>query len=529
MTATSQKTVNLDAMIPREDFATQIEVSGDTGSIEKIRLSDLDSRVSYLLSALRKPDFQRETNHWSAEQVVSLIESFMDGDLIPSVILWGSSSSYTFVIDGGHRLSALRSWVEDDYGDRTVSRPFFNHHISKIQLAEAEKTRALVDARVGSFSHWEKMSKADLKTLKLDEKSSYRLKRFQTGAIPIQWILGDVDKAESSFYKINQQGTPLDDTEELLIRNRLKPIAIAARAIIRSGAGNKYWSRFSSDIVSAIEVKAGELHHLLFQPEYESPIKTLDLPLGGNAGVRNSLSLLIDLVLISARNQEGVPAKVSDHDDDATGEHTIHVLNSCLSLIQTMTGSQRGSLGLYPAVYFYTAAGKFSPSMFMGMATLIHRKKSNNDKNFFKKFTSVREALEKLLLEKRPLLAILNNQIRSQKRYSTMADLMDFLIDEISEGRIPEDKQFIERVGLKEAVLVPKIEARAGKFSKETKSAALIKAAISGATRCAVCCGYLDIGKSISFDHITPLREGGKNSEDNCQPLHPYCNQAVKN
>jgi hypothetical protein len=28
---------------------------------------------------------------------------------------------YIFVIDGGHRLSALRAWMEDDYGDGTIS------------------------------------------------------------------------------------------------------------------------------------------------------------------------------------------------------------------------------------------------------------------------------------------------------------------------------------------------------------------------------------------------------------------------
>src|SRR4051794_11511525 len=49
---------------------------------------------------LRKPGFQRETNHWTPVQVVSLIQCFVEGDLIPSVILWSSPTS-VFVIDGG--------------------------------------------------------------------------------------------------------------------------------------------------------------------------------------------------------------------------------------------------------------------------------------------------------------------------------------------------------------------------------------------------------------------------------------------
>jgi hypothetical protein len=522
------KTVNLDAMIPREDFAVQADIKGDTGNIDRIRLSDLDQKLSHLLSSLRKPDFQRETNHWQPEQVVSLIESFMDGDLIPSVILWGSESSYTFVIDGGHRLSALRAWVEDDYGDKTLSRHFFDHKITKAQIKAAERTRKIVDDRVGSFSEWEKKSKLDPKTLKLDEKSAYRLKRFATGAIPIQWIVGDVDKAESSFYKINQQGTPLDDIEELLIKNRMKPIPIAARAIIRSGAGNKYWSRFSEGNISSIEAKADQLFNMLFQPEYDAPVKTLDLPLGGNSGVRNALSLLIDLILIAQRNQEGKPRSVAEQPDDETGEHTNIVLDRTFMLVQSMTGNEGGSLGLHPAVYFYTATGKFSPSMFMGVATLISQKKANNDKSFFAKFIAAREQLEDLLIKKRSLFAVINNQVRSQKRYTNLAGLLDYLIAEINKGNLPSDSDLIEKAGLKESVLVPKIEAKSEKFSKETKSAVMIKASLAAAIKCPVCKGFLDAGKSVSFDHITPLKAGGDSFEDNCQPTHPYCNQSVK-
>ncbi len=53
-----------------------------------------------LVPLLRKPDFQRETNHWTSVQVVSFLESFLDNELIPSIILW-QSESYVFVIDGG--------------------------------------------------------------------------------------------------------------------------------------------------------------------------------------------------------------------------------------------------------------------------------------------------------------------------------------------------------------------------------------------------------------------------------------------
>ena len=76
---------------------------------------------------LRKPEYQRETNEWTPEKVLGLIESFVNGDLIPAIILWTSKGNYTFVIDGAHRLGALIAWVNDDYGDWEISRNFFEN------------------------------------------------------------------------------------------------------------------------------------------------------------------------------------------------------------------------------------------------------------------------------------------------------------------------------------------------------------------------------------------------------------------
>lgn len=77
--------VNLDALIKREDFGiTEEEEHFD--SFDKLSLRDL-SRGALIGPNLRKPDFQRETNHWTPNQVVSLLESFVSGDLIPAVIL----------------------------------------------------------------------------------------------------------------------------------------------------------------------------------------------------------------------------------------------------------------------------------------------------------------------------------------------------------------------------------------------------------------------------------------------------------
>src|SRR3546814_965984 len=123
-------------MITREDFAVKSSQSSPHyDKQDKISIRDFTAD-GLLGSLLRKPDFQRETNHWTPEQVVSLLECYVEGDLIPSVILWQSETA-TFVIDGGHRLSVLRAWIEDDYGDGHLSLSYFGirseKHTSELQ------------------------------------------------------------------------------------------------------------------------------------------------------------------------------------------------------------------------------------------------------------------------------------------------------------------------------------------------------------------------------------------------------------
>jgi Protein of unknown function DUF262 len=142
--------VNLDAIVPREDFEvlenTNPGTTKATLSIEDIK------RDSFFFSNLRKPDFQRETNEWDAKKIVEFLASFLEGDLIPAIILWRSSGGYLFVIDGSHRLSSLAAWINDDYGDGNTSKKFYDGIIPEEQIDVAENTRRLVRKRVGSYS-----------------------------------------------------------------------------------------------------------------------------------------------------------------------------------------------------------------------------------------------------------------------------------------------------------------------------------------------------------------------------------------
>ena len=254
--------ITLDSMIPRDDFAVEAGFEEpDEFEFDLFTGFPITSlaKESGVLKLLRKPDFQRETNHWTAEQTATFIASFLDGEVIPSLILW-KSPSFIFVIDGGHRLSALRAWMEDDYGDGALSQAFYGYDISQAQKRAAKRARKLIEERIGRYSTLRDL--VGTKAGTIEEKK--RAARLHTRVITVQWIQGNADAAETSFFKINSQGTPLDETEGMLIRNRRKPIAICARAIMRAGTGHKYWSAFEESQIERIE----ELSAILFEPGF---------------------------------------------------------------------------------------------------------------------------------------------------------------------------------------------------------------------------------------------------------------------
>jgi hypothetical protein len=522
--ASKSNLVNLDAMIKRADFTLADNERTSFETFPTIPARELKSGGS-IAALLRKPDFQRETNHWAPEQVVSLLECYINGDLIPSVILWRSAANL-FVIDGGHRLSVLRAWVEDDYGDAQVSHRLFGHNISREQRKSAERTRALVNKRVGSWDYYQKLLLEDDDNLSNEQKR--RLSTLTSRGISVQWVVGDVDKAETSFFNINMKGTPLDDIEELLLRNRKKSIPIATRAIIRAGKGHRYWSSFSEDKSIKIEENAEKLHRLLFDPELERPIKTLDLPLGGSKGVRAAIQVLKDFLLITDCKQNGVLSKLENYIDDLSGEDTIRILSKATYLTGRITGNGDGSLGLHPAIYFYGPSGVHSTPMFLGTVMLIAKHLSNNNNKFFKDFSAVRYKLEKIMIEHKDLIAMIIQKPGSNFRVQKYSLFLDSLITSLKNEEDVNEIKLISLSGLEGRIISGDFKKTSQKISDEQKSKVFITSALKSALTCPICSGYIDSVKSVSYDHIIRERDGGSGEAENCQLTHPYCNQSIK-
>ena len=147
-----------------------------------------------------------------------MIESFVDGELIPAIILWRNQSGYIFVIDGAHRLSSLGAWINDDYGDGIVSLKYYENYVSEEQRKIAEKTRKLVNEKIGSFR--EIMEICRNVNVSTDERKKKIAKNLGALALQLQWVEGNADKAEDSFLKINQLATKISNAELELIQNR---------------------------------------------------------------------------------------------------------------------------------------------------------------------------------------------------------------------------------------------------------------------------------------------------------------------
>jgi len=515
--------VTLDAMIGRADFAQQTE-SSDSKNLTAIEVSHLDSNP--LVKLLRKPDFQRETNQWSPEQIATFISSFANGELIPSLIFW-KSESLVFVIDGGHRLSALRAWILDDYGDGPLSAEFYQNEIPQAQKKNARRARKLVEQKVGRYAALKQYA-LDSSAAKPETEQQKTITTIFSRGIDVQWIQGDQEVAEVSFFKINSQGTPLHRIESLLLKHRRKSYSIAARSIVRAGTGHKYWKSFDTPVQSSIEELSTSIFKLLFEPESTGSLPTLDLAIGGNASSFDALQMLLEIFQI-VENQDSLAKAMSALSDDLDGTETVALLKRVKKVVERITGKDSSSLGLHPALYFYNHLGKHSRFLFLGVFTAFANAVRLNNKSFFHDFSKQRKIIEDTLISRKSGINQALANIGSSVRITKVTDLITGLVKTLKEGKEINDDVLLELLGLTGKFSDLKVLGGPSEFSKETKSAANVKRLIHTAPNCPICKGLLDIVKGANSDHIIRKQDGGTGTLDNHQYTHPFCNSGIKN
>lgn len=523
--------VNLDAIIPREDWdAMPDQPSRDVQSPSGISFKCLEfEKAGLAFQFIKKPEFQRETASWEPEKVADLVKCFVEGDLIPSIIIWRNEKSRNlFVIDGAHRLGALIAWVHDDYGDNELSRSFFKNSIPPEQKKAAERTRELIKNSVGSY---QTIKTWDSKTFNDTKEARYAF-TLLTRQIVVQEIVGGSQKAEDSFFKINQQAAPITPTELVLIDARKKAYGIATRALVRAGTGHKFWRQFPDVVQNQIENISGEVHSLLFKPPLSNPIHIgLDLPIGGRGYSTEAVSLLLAFVNLTiappkkkAKRQKGVkPEEKPEPPDDANGNETITLLDGVRKLTRRMAGKQFPSFGLHSAVYFYSATGRFQPTAFLATASLI-RELENNERLHW--FTVHREKFERFLLGHRYLI----NQMvlkhgSMEKSHEPMLDLYRTILDLTSQNKT--DSEVIDGLKAKfnylRAQEITEFSATESDFSYSIKNAALRKLGITKLHCCAICKAPIH-PNAIQLGHQTDKKDGGTGNLENAGPEHPFCN-----
>lgn len=532
--------VNLEALIQREDFETTGDVADATPTAFKAE--ELLQNRNYF-KGLRKPDFQRETHNWSSEMIVDFVRSFLDGDLIPALILWNSKKTgKVFVIDGCHRVSALIAWVNDDYGDGEISKNFYSHHIAPLQQRLHKKTQDLINAQIGSFQRLMRVNQSP--DLRLNDDELRRSRMLFKRAPDIQEVDGPAAVAEKSFLKINGNPAPIDATELDVIKARAKPNAIATRALLRAGTGYQYWGKLTR--ASEIEALAKTNYNLLFGQILEIDPKLSDVPRAGQPYSRQAFEMLLDIVNLfnnispSQWRQSERPKRPKANslpllpDDDADGNSTIAFLERIKRVAMLAVGGPEYScsLGLDPAVYCYGATGKFHSAAFIACMKFA-QELENTNKVF--QFTQVRRDFEEFLVSHNFFINQLGHGKGSRTRpLDALLSLHRSVFNSLENG-ITEHDEIVKRIlvcpGLEKLVVSPppppSLQTTRKRFPKSVEAAALVRQVIETRARCPECGARL-APPFRSKDHRHRVEEGGTGSLGNLDYKHPYCNSGYK-
>lgn len=516
MGVNSKDKVNLDALIRRQDLeAVKSEYSANIGE-GGIPVSELGKGKLYY-ELLRKPHFQRETDDWSIDNVVTLIKSFRDGNLIPAIILWRSDQGFTFAIDGAHRLSALIAWVNDDYGDRNISAQFFKNEIPKKQKEIAEACRKRIASEVGTYA-----SLSQILTSPNPSAEQIKWASNLTKALMTQWVHGDADIAAASFLAINQRAVQIDPTERYMIEARNQPNVIAARAFVNSTRGHKYWHKFEESIREGIERKARLIYNAIFEPEDADPERHTRLPPAGLAHTANGLRIALDLVNITNDVKQG------DLGSDHTGTDTERYISKTYGVVKYVAGADAASLNLHPAVYFWGATGNHQPSIFLAVISFVQDLILQDE---LITFTLHRARFEEFMVGNSAIVKhILGKHGGWKKSVAPVKKMLRTIFDGLVAGK--SDDAIEGDLSKAQAQVIDTdmpsfaIEDRRSAW-RETKSAARRRVSIETAYRCPICKARLD-PNTASDDHIARREDGGKNTADNAQLTHHFCNHGFK-
>jgi Protein of unknown function DUF262 len=532
--------VNLEALIKREDFNASAGSKPKQGTASTFKLDELQKDKLYY-KVLRKPDFQRITDNWTPEMIVDFVVSFLDWDMIPSIILWHSQDTgNVFVIDGAHRVSALIAWVNDDYGNGSISREALNFEVPNKQIEFHEKTKALMaERKIGDYT---RLYAIGLNPQGEDAITVNRAKAIGTRQLYVQIVDGDGDRAQESFLRINNNPATIDPTELSVIRARRKPNTIAMRAILSRGTARTYWEKFSATTKKQIEKFGLEAYDLIFGELNEISANSPDIPRAGQPYSHEAFTMMLDMVnrlnqikdsMWKTAKKRAKKLQDSGLADDADGSQSIKFIKKVIRANKLISGRHKESLGLDPAVYFYGETGKIHP---FAILAALEFAEDLRQRDQLKSFTKVRNKFEEFLVKYKTFINEIGHSKGSRTRPVESMKSMLLTIFECMKSGTTGNREIIDTIRSDSRLtdVAKKLDPEnldqqppQKNFSKSVERVAVIHTILQGRSRCSYCKARMTPDGRCK-DHKKRVQDGGLGTLKNLQFTHFYCNTGAK-
>ncbi len=117
------------------------------------------------------------------------------------------------------------------------------------------------------------------------------------------------------------------------------------------------------------------------------------MPIAGKQYAAQALPLTLTFINIVNNLDSNETVTIEDSD----GTKTLEFLNKCRIIGRKMNSNDSGSLGLHPAVYFYSREGRHKPVSFYAITSLMMD--FNKNKDLTNNFIKVRGKFEEILIE----------------------------------------------------------------------------------------------------------------------------------
>jgi len=134
-----------------------------------------------------------------------------------------------------------------------------------------------------------------------------------------------------------------------------------------------------------------------------------------------------DAPIVGKKSKSETPEFPTDED----GSKTPTFLTNTRSVVWRLCSNHASSLGLHPALYFYSRSGVFQPAAFLSFVLLF----KNWDTNNFVTFTQVRAEIEKFLLQHRGISEALRRLGSGGRSRPRIISLYKKLIADFEKGK----------------------------------------------------------------------------------------------